>query len=159
MPIGLLTSIAESFSISESTVGIMITVYSWSVMILSLPLMVFASKFDYRRVLLVTLAVFAIVLVLLKPSAISLITLLIVCACWGCTSSAFNVTAQSEVIIHGKESSTVAMSIFLGIFNLGIGLGSFIGGQTVNILGISYIGFVGAFIGLVGGIVCIISAK
>lgn len=355
MPIGLLTSIANSFSISESTAGIMITVYSWSVMILSLPLMVFASKFNYRPVLLVTLAVFsigqilsgistsfvlltlarvvvasghaifwaiasviavqlvdedhrdfamsmivtgssiamifglplgrvvglyvgwrmtfllvgiistlllifqfivfpklekpqpfklnqlptiinnpklmslyvytflfatsyytaysyiepfmstvanisstwitlslslfgvagifgsvlfskfysknrtlfiriftsaiALVLVLLKPCSITLITLLIVCACWGCTSSAFNVAAQSEVIIHGKESSAVAMSIFSGIFNLGIGLGSFIGGQTVNLLGISYIGFIGAIIGLIGGVVCYYSTK
>ena len=355
MPIGLLTSIASAFSISESTAGIMITVYSWSVMILSLPLMISISKYSFRPVLLITLSVFAlgqilsgiatsfvllvlarivvasahavfwsiasviavklvdeehrdfamsmivtgssiamifglplgrvvglyvgwratfilvgivalallvfqlvvfpkldkpepfkinqlpslfknknllliyiisflfatgyytaysyiepfmqdiahisstwitlalslfgvagivgsllfskfysknriaflriftsniaIVLFLLKPSSITLITLLIVCACWGCTSTAFNVAAQSEIILHGKESSSVAMSIFSGIFNLGIGLGSFIGGQTVNIIGIQYIGIVGAMIGCIGGVICYLSKK
>lgn len=60
MPVGLLTSIADTFAISESTAGIMITVYSWSVMLLSLPLMIAASKLSYRRVLLMVLALFAV---------------------------------------------------------------------------------------------------
>lgn len=60
MPVGLLTSIAGTFSISESTTGIMITVYSWSVMLLSLPLMILASKLSYRRILLMVLSLFAI---------------------------------------------------------------------------------------------------
>lgn len=43
MPIGLLTDIAASFSLTEAQTGIMISVYAWGVMLLSLPLMVFAS--------------------------------------------------------------------------------------------------------------------
>ena len=100
----------------------------------------------------------ALVLVLLKPCAFSLITVLFVCAFWGLTSTAFNVAAQSEIILHASnEESAVAMSIFSGIFNLGIGMGSFIGGQTVNLIGIGNIGFVGAMIGLFAGIYCICS--
>ena len=45
MPIGLLTDIAASFSLTEAQAGIMISVYAWGVMLLSLPLMVFASRF------------------------------------------------------------------------------------------------------------------
>lgn len=101
----------------------------------------------------------AIVLFLLKPSSVSLISLLIVCAYWGLTSTAFNVACQSEVILHAGNAGTVAMSIFSGIFNLGIGMGSFLGGQTVNILGIGFIGYVGAVIGLIAGIYCILSTK
>lgn len=51
MPIGLLTDIAESFAISEAKVGMMISAYAWAVMILSLPLMILASRVDYRRLL------------------------------------------------------------------------------------------------------------
>ncbi len=59
MPIGLLTDIAASFRIDEATAGVMISVYAWGVMLLSLPLMVFASRFDLRRLLLAVIALFA----------------------------------------------------------------------------------------------------
>ena len=56
MPIGLLTDIAASFSLTEAQAGIMISVYAWGVMLLSLPLMVFASRFEFKRMLLGVLA-------------------------------------------------------------------------------------------------------
>ncbi len=59
MPIGLLTDIAASFGITESTAGIMISVYAWGVMLLSLPLMVAASRFEFKRLLLGVVALFA----------------------------------------------------------------------------------------------------
>ena len=59
MPIGLLTDISASFHISEAATGVMISVYAWGVMLLSLPLMVFASRFDLRRLLLAVVALFA----------------------------------------------------------------------------------------------------
>ena len=59
MPIGLLIDISASFHISEAATGVMISVYAWGVMLLSLPLMVFASRFDLRRLLLAVIALFA----------------------------------------------------------------------------------------------------
>ena len=60
MPIGLLTDIAASFSLTEAQAGIMISVYAGGVMLLSLPLMVFASRFEFKRMLLGVLAVFSL---------------------------------------------------------------------------------------------------
>mgnify|MGYP003371819636 CR=1 FL=1 len=60
MPIGLLTDIAAAFSLTEAQAGIMISVYAWGVMLLSLPLMVFASRFEFKRMLLGVLAVFSL---------------------------------------------------------------------------------------------------
>ncbi len=60
MPIGLLTDIAASFSLTEAQAGIMISVYAWGIMLLSLPLMVFASRFEFKRMLLGVLAVFSL---------------------------------------------------------------------------------------------------
>lgn len=37
MPISLLTDIAASFRIGEAAAGVMISVYAWGVMLLSLP--------------------------------------------------------------------------------------------------------------------------
>ena len=60
MPVGLLTDIAASFGITESTAGIMITVYAWAVMLLSLPLMMAASRVEFKRLLLGVLVVFGV---------------------------------------------------------------------------------------------------
>ena len=58
IPVGLLTDIAGTFALSEAQAGMMISVYAWGVMILSLPLMVAASRLDPRRLLLLVIAVF-----------------------------------------------------------------------------------------------------
>lgn len=59
MPIGLLTDIATDFSISESTAGLIISVYAWAVAALSLPLMLLLKKMEYRRMLLMSVVLFA----------------------------------------------------------------------------------------------------
>lgn len=59
MPIGLLTDISAGFSITEATCGLMITAYAWAVMLLSLPLMIAASRVEFKRLLLGVLMVFA----------------------------------------------------------------------------------------------------
>lgn len=53
MPIGLLTDIGDTFGTSEAQTGLIVSVYAWAVMILSLPLMVLATRVDFRRLFLV----------------------------------------------------------------------------------------------------------
>ena len=60
MPIGLLTDIAASFGLSEAQAGIMISVYAWAVMVLSLPLMMAASRVEFKRLLVAVVAVFSL---------------------------------------------------------------------------------------------------
>ena len=104
-----------------------------------------------KRFILVSLFSLTLVLFLLKPSTVSIITLLLMCIVWGTSSTAFNVACQSETMLATDENtSSVAMSIFSGIFNLGIGLGSFIGGQTINLINIQSIGYVAGIISILG---------
>ena len=58
VPIGLLTDIAGAFSLSESGAGAMISVYAWAVALLSLPLMLAASRVPPRSLIVSVLAVF-----------------------------------------------------------------------------------------------------
>lgn len=58
MPIGLLSSISGSFGLTEAQAGMMTSIYAWAVMALSLPLMVFASRFEFKRLLLGVLVLF-----------------------------------------------------------------------------------------------------
>ena len=60
MPIGLLTDIADDFRITEAKAGMLISAYSWAVMLLSLPLMLLASRISFRKLLLGTIPVFGI---------------------------------------------------------------------------------------------------
>lgn len=83
-------------------------------------------------------------------------TVLAVCALWGCCATAFNVAFQAELIkCTSADSSAVAMSIFSGLFNLGIGTGTAIGGAVVSGPGIAWIGFAGGAIAVVGVILAI----
>ena len=59
VPIGLLTDIGASFSLAEEGAAVMISVYAWGVMLMSLPLMVLASRVGLRRLMLGLLALFA----------------------------------------------------------------------------------------------------
>lgn len=75
----------------------------------------------------------------------------VLCALWGLSATAFNVAFQAEVIHNAtSDTSTVATAIFSGLFNLGVGCGSALGGVVVNIAGIAMVGFVGGIIALVG---------
>ena len=60
MPIGLLMDISQSFAMTESQTGIMITVYAWVVALLSLPLMLLVCQMEMRRLLLGTMGLFVL---------------------------------------------------------------------------------------------------
>ncbi len=98
----------------------------------------------------------ALCLVLMRFVCLSLGGALLICAIWGLCSTIYNIAAQAEIIkVTPGEEQTVAMAIFSGIFNLGIGTGTLIGGCAVNNLGIENVGFVGAVIGVVASLYCI----
>lgn len=106
------------------------------------------SKFydKYRRgVLRTVMAALVVELLLLLPAAGKPGFMMALCAMWGITVLMFNVSFQSETIqCTDEQSSSVAMSIFSGIFNFGIGAGSFLGGIVCDKGQISHLGFVGA---------------
>ena len=80
------------------------------------------------------------------------------CAVWGMFATTFSIAYQSEIIrCCDKDSSTVAMSIFSGIFNLGIGSGTALGGAVVSGVGIGFIGIVGGVIALGSLLLCVLT--
>lgn len=76
------------------------------------------------------------------------------CVLWGLCGTVFNVAAQSETIRYSShDASAVAMSIFSGLFNVGIGAGSAVGGAVMTALSLEAVGFVGAAIAFAGFII------
>lgn len=79
------------------------------------------------------------------------------CAFWGMAVTAFNAALQAEVIDRApQEARAVAMSVFSGIFNLGIGCGTLIGGEVCSHLSVSYVGYAG---GVLAAAVLVFRAK
>ena len=113
----------------------------------------FSRLYERRRGLFLTLTVAGIptALLLMLPLSGNAACMFAVFVLWGVSSTAFNVSCQAEVIrTTSQEAGAVAMSIFSGIFNLGIGCGSWVGGRVVDGLGIEMVGVAGGAIALAG---------
>ena len=62
---------------------------------------------------------------------------------------------QSEVIRNVPKGTSVAMSIYSGIFNVGIGGGALIGGLVCSGINVGAIGYIGGIISIAACLACI----
>ena len=97
------------------------------------------------------MVIFATCMLLIFPVSKSALAIIVLCVFWGLTSTTFNVSMQNEVInLTTPAQSAVAMSISSGIFNMGIGCGTYIGGLVCTHSSIANIGFVAGIVAVVG---------
>ena len=86
----------------------------------------------------------ALCLALLRPAAECEWAVWAVCLAWGLSTTACNIAQQSELIAMTSAAETsVAMSIYSGIFNLGIGTGAAVGGVVCSVASVESIGWAG----------------
>lgn len=108
----------------------------------------FYAQNPYRFMNIVILSMTACLLLLHLSSGLSS-TVILLCAVWGVAVTAFNVALQAEIINNSPlDATSVSMSIFSGIFNLGIGCGTLIGGSICTYLSISDIGYMGGLLAI-----------
>lgn len=74
---------------------------------------------------------------------------------WGIGISGVGLSLQIRVLQLAPDATDVAMAMYSGIYNIGIGGGALLGNQVMQHLGLSNIGFVGAFLALSGMILFI----
>jgi DHA1 family L-arabinose/isopropyl-beta-D-thiogalactopyranoside export protein-like MFS transporter len=77
-----------------------------------------------------------------------------VCLAWGLGITVYNITFQNELVSLFPNDSAVPMSLYSGIFNLGIGGGAFFGGIAVNHGMLPQIGYLGGGVALCAAIYC-----
>lgn len=118
----------------------------------------FAKYFDRHQFTFIRFAVagISIFTLLLLPSAINTATVILICILWGLAINSYNLSFQSEILQVAPHGTAIAMSIYSGIYNVGIGAGALVGGNVCSYMGISNIGFVGGAIGLVASAYCIL---
>lgn len=107
-----------------------------------------------RRFIQFAVAGICIFLLLLHAAALNPVTAVILCVFWGFAINFYNLSFQSEIICNAPKGTAVAMSIYSGIYNIGIGGGALIGGYVCSGISISCIGYVGGAIALVAAIIC-----
>ena len=113
MPIGLLSDIAANFHMTEAQAGMMITVYSWTVTLLSLPLMLIVCKIDSKKLLLGTIALFGIGQ-LGSVFAVNFAMLMLARIVVACAHSIFwSIASPIAVQVVSKEHHTKALSMII----------------------------------------------
>ena len=136
-------------AMAPDTVTLVLIVFGGSGMFGSIAFSKYYMSNRRRFMLAVTLGP-ALCMLLLQAAATGMAYILAVCILWGAMATAFNIAFQDNTIRFAPEHATsIAMSIFSGIFNLGIGSGAYIGGLVVSRLSIEYIGYAGGAIGMI----------
>ena len=90
------------------------------------------------------IALLTLCLLLLLPSAASEWHMALLSVVWGVAIMTIGLGMQVKVLALAPDATDVAMSLFSGIFNIGIGAGALVGNQVSLHLSMSAIGYVGA---------------
>lgn len=130
-------------NLSESMTTVGLTIFGFAGIVGSFVFTKYYDRIRYKFLIGSILGV-SVCLMLLNVSAYSAITMMMVCMFWGFFATAFNVSFQSEAIrTSPMDASAISMSMYSGIFNVGIAMGSIIGGITTDTISIGSIGYVG----------------
>ncbi|HAC9805842.1 TPA_asm: sugar transporter, partial [Salmonella enterica subsp. enterica serovar Typhimurium] len=93
---------------------------------------------------LVSIAIALLVVCLLLPAAESEAHLAILSIFWGIAIMVIGLGMQVKVLALAPDATDVAMALFSGIFNIGIGAGALVGNQVSLHWSMSAIGYIGA---------------
>lgn len=103
-----------------------------------------------RGFLVLAIAGMASCLLALVPSLASLWTLYALVSLWGVAMIAFALDMQAKVLHLASDATDVAMSLFSGLFNIGIGAGALLGSQVAVHAGLQRIGLAGGMLAALG---------
>ncbi len=117
---------------------------------------IFSKFYSGHRKAFISLAVAGIAasLLLLRAASATPATTLILCVFWAFAINFYNLAFQAEIIRNATKGTAVAMSIYSGIYNVGIGGGALAGGYVCSGISIADIGYAGGAVALIAAIIC-----
>ena len=107
-------------------------------------------RFGPAKFLVTAMGILVGALCLLQPLSDNTYFMFLLVFVWGIGISAVSLSLQIRVLQLAPDATDVAMAMFSGIYNIGIGSGALIGGQVMQHLGLPNIGFIGSTLAAIG---------
>ena len=146
--------LAQTAGLSETWITLILTIFGFVGLAGSF---LFAKYYDAHRKLFIVFAVcgLCVSMLMLQVMSFSLVSVILLCVFWGTAINFYNLAFQSEIIRNAPQGSAVAMSIYSGIYNMGIGSGALVGGYVCSGLEVGFIGYAGGAIAVIASVLCI----
>ena len=146
--------LAQTAGLSETWITLILTIFGFVGLAGSF---LFAKCYDAHRKLFIVFAVcgLCVSMLMLQVMSFSLASVILLCVFWGTAINFYNLAFQSEIIRNAPQGSAVAMSIYSGIYNMGIGSGALVGGYVCSGLEVGFIGYAGGAIAVIASVLCI----
>ncbi len=107
-----------------------------------------------RGFMIAAISTMALCLLLLLPAASDPSMLGALVVVWGIAGMCFGLASQSKVLNLASDATDVAMAMFSGIYNVGIGGGALLGSLVTSHLGLSNTGIVAGLLAVSGVVLC-----
>ncbi|ENU80950.1 hypothetical protein F975_00808 [Acinetobacter sp. ANC 3789] len=136
----------------------LLLVYGGSGILASVLFSRFSRKLPKTFVMASSLGI-SISMLLLLPLATHVMGLMTLTVFWGLAIMSFGLALQSKVLQLAPDATDVAMSLFSGLYNVGIGGGALLGSIVSLHYGLQSIGMIGGVLGLIGCVICFVMIK
>ena len=107
---------------------------------------VFARSLDSHplRLLVLPMGMLLLSLLGLHMASLNIASLLVLAVAWGMAITMLGMILQNKVLEVAPDASDIAIAMFSGVYNIGIGGGALLGGQVIVHMGLPFIGYIGA---------------
>ena len=101
-------------------------------------------------------AILAVSMLLLMPLATDFMSFSILSLFWGMAIICFSLAQQAKTLNLASDATDVAMAIYSGLYNVGIGGGALLGAYATTHYGLHSIGIVGGILAILGTLLAIV---